>query len=52
MFIVLGALVGLGGAGYWYLKPVRDLAAKTNQAVDTVKTGAVSFHLFSWVEMS
>lgn len=42
MFIVLGALVALGGAGYMYLKPVRDLAATANNTVKTVKSGAVS----------
>jgi hypothetical protein len=40
MWIVLGALVALGGGGYIYLKPVRDAAAIAVKAADTVKDKA------------
>ncbi|KAK8858531.1 hypothetical protein IAR55_002758 [Kwoniella newhampshirensis] len=40
MFIVLAALVGLGGAGYYYMKPVRDVAALTHQTVGSLKENA------------
>jgi hypothetical protein len=40
MYIILAALVGLGGAGYWYLKPVRDVAAMAHSAATVVKDKA------------
>lgn len=39
MLIVLGVLAALGAGGYFYLKPVRDVAAAANQTMDSVKSG-------------
>ncbi|WVQ80522.1 hypothetical protein IAT38_002627 [Cryptococcus sp. DSM 104549] len=44
MFLVLAALVGLGAGGYYYLKPVRDVASIAHQGIETVKdnSGGIS----------
>jgi uncharacterized protein (UPF0333 family) len=42
MLIVLAAIVALGAGGYYYIKPVRDVAATTNQALAAAKEKGVS----------
>lgn len=42
MFLVLAAIVGLGAGGYYYLKPVRDVATITNQSINSMKDNASS----------
>ncbi|KGB74791.1 hypothetical protein CNBG_0629 [Cryptococcus deuterogattii R265] len=42
MFLVLAAIVGLGAGGYYYLKPVRDVAAITHQSIDSIRDNASS----------
>jgi hypothetical protein len=37
MYIVLGAVVALGAGGYYFLKPVRDVASTTHQVINSVK---------------
>lgn len=37
MLIVLAAIVALGAGGWYYLKPVRDVAHATHQTIDSVK---------------
>jgi hypothetical protein len=45
MLIVLAAIVALGAGGYYYIKPVRDVAATTNQALAAAKEKGVSSKL-------
>ena len=40
MFIVLAAIIALGAGGWFYLKPVRDVASMTHQAIGSVKEQA------------
>lgn len=42
MFLVLAAIVGLGAGGYYYMKPVRDVAAITHQSINSMKDNASS----------
>ncbi len=46
MYIVLGAILALGAGGYYFLKPVRDVASTAREAINTVKGQAVSGRLF------
>ncbi|OCF33443.1 hypothetical protein I316_04863 [Kwoniella heveanensis BCC8398] len=40
MLIVLAAILGVGVGGYYYLKPVRDVAAITHQGINAAKENA------------
>ena len=40
MWVILAAILGIGAGGYFYLKPVRDVAANANQVLEGAKSGA------------
>ena len=40
MYIILTAILGLAGGGYYFLKPVRDVASTTHQVIGSVRDQA------------
>lgn len=40
--VILAALAAIAAGGYWFLKPVRDVAAKANTGLEAVKQNGVS----------